>query len=318
MEYRCWVESGGGRTPIGKMFFAGDVAYWVGEVPTSRCSAGGRDVRRELVIGRGPDRRLRRSGPRRAKPDEPGGADPAGRDHQRDRRGDGAADLDDALAARRRGPGHSPGQPARAVDAGRSAEIAAMFDELAPVYDRLGDDPVARPRSPLARAVVAETRLTPGDSAIDVAAGTGRLAAELADRVGPFGRIVAVDLSPAMVERGTARARDIVQLEFVLGDALALPFDDGRFGAATIAFGLGALADPVAGAPRAAAGRPARRPRRLPRADDAAAAVVGPRSSTGRPTASRRSRCRSRPGATRIAGWRRSSGTSPTPRRSPT
>jgi hypothetical protein len=33
MEYRCWMESGGRRTRIGKMFFAGDVAYWVGEVP---------------------------------------------------------------------------------------------------------------------------------------------------------------------------------------------------------------------------------------------------------------------------------------------
>jgi hypothetical protein len=33
MEYRCWMESGGERTPIGQMFFAGDVAYWVGEVP---------------------------------------------------------------------------------------------------------------------------------------------------------------------------------------------------------------------------------------------------------------------------------------------
>jgi demethylmenaquinone methyltransferase / 2-methoxy-6-polyprenyl-1,4-benzoquinol methylase len=132
-------------------------------------------------------------------------------------------------------------------DPGRAADIVATFDELAPVHDRmaailsLGLD--RRWRS----AVVAETRLTPGDSAIDVAAGTGLLATELADRVGPFGRIVAVDLSPAMVERGTDRARDIVQLEFVLGDALALPFDDGRFGAATIAFGLGALSDPVAG-----------------------------------------------------------------------
>lgn len=32
-EYRCWVESGGQRTPIGLMNFAGDVAFWVGEVP---------------------------------------------------------------------------------------------------------------------------------------------------------------------------------------------------------------------------------------------------------------------------------------------
>jgi demethylmenaquinone methyltransferase / 2-methoxy-6-polyprenyl-1,4-benzoquinol methylase len=129
----------------------------------------------------------------------------------------------------------------------RSARVAATFDELAPVHDRmaailsLGLDRRWR------AAVVDETRLTAGDSAIDVAAGTGQLATELADRVGPFGRVVAVDISPAMVERGTARARDIVQLEFVLADALELPFDDGRFGAATIAFGLGALTDPAAG-----------------------------------------------------------------------
>jgi hypothetical protein len=31
-EYRCWVEVGGSRRPIGKMFFGGDLAYWVGDV----------------------------------------------------------------------------------------------------------------------------------------------------------------------------------------------------------------------------------------------------------------------------------------------
>jgi demethylmenaquinone methyltransferase/2-methoxy-6-polyprenyl-1,4-benzoquinol methylase len=128
-----------------------------------------------------------------------------------------------------------------------ASDVAAIFDDLAPVHDRmatilsLGLD--RRWRS----AVVAESWLSAGDSAIDVAAGTGMLAAELADRVGPFGRVVAVDLSPEMVDRGVARARDIVQLEFMLGDALELPFDDGRFGAATVAFGLGVLSDPVAG-----------------------------------------------------------------------
>jgi demethylmenaquinone methyltransferase/2-methoxy-6-polyprenyl-1,4-benzoquinol methylase len=137
--------------------------------------------------------------------------------------------------------GRFPSDPARA------AEVAAVFDELAPVHDRLATILSLGLDRRWRAAVVAETRLTPGDSAIDVAAGTGLLATELADRVGPFGRIVALDLSSAMVERGTARARDIVQLEFMLGDALALPFDDGRFGAATIAFGLGTLADPVAG-----------------------------------------------------------------------
>jgi hypothetical protein len=32
-EYRCWVEIGGRRAPVGKMFFGGDLAYWVGDVP---------------------------------------------------------------------------------------------------------------------------------------------------------------------------------------------------------------------------------------------------------------------------------------------
>jgi demethylmenaquinone methyltransferase/2-methoxy-6-polyprenyl-1,4-benzoquinol methylase len=156
-------------------------------------------------------------------------------------------DLATAATSLEDGSSAAPRGTATGSDPARAADIVATFDELAPVHDRmaailsLGLD--RRWRS----AVVAETRLTPGDSAIDVAAGTGLLATELADRVGPFGRIVAVDLSPAMVERGTDRARDIVQLEFILGDALALPFDDGRFGAATIAFGLGALTDPVAG-----------------------------------------------------------------------
>jgi len=160
-----------------------------------------------------------------------------------------APPLDDATSPAATAAEATPATPRRTgtdADPAQAARVVATFDELAPVHDRmaailsLGMDRRWR------AAVVAETRLTPGDSAIDVAAGTGRLATDLADRVGPFGRIVAVDLSPAMVERGTARSRDIVQLEFVLGDALELPFDDGRFGAATIAFGLGALRDPAA------------------------------------------------------------------------
>jgi demethylmenaquinone methyltransferase/2-methoxy-6-polyprenyl-1,4-benzoquinol methylase len=145
------------------------------------------------------------------------------------------------------GTADAPRRTGTSSDPTRAAEVTAVFDELAPVHDRMATILSLGMDRRWRAAVVGEARLTPGDSAIDVAAGTGLLATELADRVGPFGRIVAVDLSPAMVERGAARARDIVQLEFVLGDALALPYDDGRFGAATIAFGLGAVADPVAG-----------------------------------------------------------------------
>ena len=78
-----------------------------------------------------------------------------------------------------------------------------------------------------------------------------------------------------MIERARAAAGDLVQLEFVVGDALALPFEDGalrrrhdRLRAAQPGRLRGRL-------PRAGAGRPPGRPGRLPRAVGAAAAALG-------------------------------------------
>ncbi|MBA2718218.1 MAG: anti-sigma factor [Chloroflexi bacterium] len=42
-EYRCWVEVGGSRTSVGKMYFGGDLSYWVGAV--SEVAGLGPDVR---------------------------------------------------------------------------------------------------------------------------------------------------------------------------------------------------------------------------------------------------------------------------------
>jgi demethylmenaquinone methyltransferase / 2-methoxy-6-polyprenyl-1,4-benzoquinol methylase len=142
------------------------------------------------------------------------------------------------------------GPPAEAQDsrdAAAAADVASIFDEIAPVYDRLGSILSLGMERRWRDAVVQSAGIRAGDAAIDVAAGTGRLAAVLADRVGPFGHVVAVDLSPRMVERGQAHTRDLVQLEFVVGDALALPVPDARFDAATISFGLGTLPDLAAG-----------------------------------------------------------------------
>ena len=148
-------------------------------------------------------------------------------------------------------PEAAPGEGSRsAVRDGNlrpEGEVTAMFDEIAPVYDRLNTLMTLGLDARWRAAAVNSSEVLPGDAAIDVAAGTGKLAAALADRVGPFGRVVAVDLSPGMVAHGQATTSDLVQLEFVLGNALALPFDDGRFDAATIAFGLRNLSDFGAG-----------------------------------------------------------------------
>ncbi|MFI5261787.1 MAG: ubiquinone/menaquinone biosynthesis methyltransferase [Candidatus Limnocylindrales bacterium] len=128
-----------------------------------------------------------------------------------------------------------------------AADVTGMFDTIAPVYDRLNTLMTAGADERWRRLAAEAAGLEPGDAALDVACGTGRLAIRLARAVGPFGRVEAVDLSPVMVSRAAAAHRDHVQLHFALADALALPFPPGMFDAATIAFGLRNLADFRAG-----------------------------------------------------------------------
>ena len=122
-----------------------------------------------------------------------------------------------------------------------------MFDDIAPVYDRLNTIMTAGSDGRWRRAAVAATGAVAGSALLDVACGTGKLAAALAERVGPFGRVVGIDLSPVMIGLASDRYRDVVQLTFRAGNALDLPFGPGEFDAATIAFGLRNLADFEAG-----------------------------------------------------------------------
>ena len=126
-------------------------------------------------------------------------------------------------------------------------DVTAMFDDIAPVYDRLNTLMTLGADARWRRRAVQATGLSSGAAVIDVACGTGKLAAALAEQVGPFGRVLAVDLSAGMIAHGAQANYDLVQLEFRLGNALALPAPDAEFDAATIAFGLRNLADYAAG-----------------------------------------------------------------------
>jgi demethylmenaquinone methyltransferase/2-methoxy-6-polyprenyl-1,4-benzoquinol methylase len=128
---------------------------------------------------------------------------------------------------------------------GRDDDVAALFDDIAPVYDRLSRIVSFGRDRRWRAAALAAAAVQPGDAVVDCFAGTGRMAAMLADRVGPFGKVVAVDFSSRMVERGATTTRDLVQLEFLLADVRELPLEDDRFDAATVSFGLRTLPDMV-------------------------------------------------------------------------
>jgi demethylmenaquinone methyltransferase/2-methoxy-6-polyprenyl-1,4-benzoquinol methylase len=125
--------------------------------------------------------------------------------------------------------------------------MARMFDEVAPVYDRLNTLMTLGVDARWRKRAVAETRLRAGDSAVDVCCGTGKLAELIAERVGPFGRIEGIDVSPEMIGNASRRLHSLVQAHFAVGSALELPFEDGTFDAATIGFGLRNLPDFEAG-----------------------------------------------------------------------
>jgi len=118
-----------------------------------------------------------------------------------------------------------------------------MFDRIARVYDPMNLAISAFQEPRWRRRAVRLTRTRPGDRVLDVATGTGKVAADLHRRVQPGGSVLGVDLSPGMIAVAKRRFRDRPGLSFVVGDALALPTEDATFDAATIAFGMRNLPD---------------------------------------------------------------------------
>jgi len=114
-------------------------------------------------------------------------------------------------------------------------DVAAMFDEVAPKYDRtntvlsMGQDRRWR------KAVREALSLKPGEQCLDLAAGTATSAAALA-RSGAT--VVGCDFSLGMLREGRGKG-----VALVAGDALRLPFADDAFDAVTISFGLRNVAD---------------------------------------------------------------------------
>jgi demethylmenaquinone methyltransferase/2-methoxy-6-polyprenyl-1,4-benzoquinol methylase len=114
--------------------------------------------------------------------------------------------------------------------------VRGMFDRIAPVYDVMNRVMTAGLDRRWRRLAVSEV-VWPGDRVLDACCGTGDLAVE-AERRG--GRVVGLDFSPRMLERARRKSGAI---EWVQGDALALPFAEAEFDAATVGFGVRNLAD---------------------------------------------------------------------------
>ena len=106
--------------------------------------------------------------------------------------------------------------------------VRAMFDRIAGVYDVMNTVMTAGLHHRWRARAVDLARVGPGTRALDVATGTGDLAIELASRGGD---VVGSDFSEGMLARARSKAPG---LAWEQADAMALPYPDGEFDAATV------------------------------------------------------------------------------------
>ncbi|MGV8909682.1 MAG: class I SAM-dependent methyltransferase [Propionicimonas sp.] len=128
-------------------------------------------------------------------------------------------------------------------EAGRVAQVAALFDRVAATYDTTGHPWFV----PIAEALVAEVAPQPGERVLDIGTGKGAALWAAAAKVGPTGSAVGIDLAPGMVAAARAEAvRRNATVRVDLGDATRPAADLGPVEVIVSSLVLFFLPDPAA------------------------------------------------------------------------
>ena len=128
----------------------------------------------------------------------------------------------------------------RVSPAEKGRRVRGVFDSVADRYDLMNDLMSLTTHRLFKRMAVEMARLREGHRVLDLAGGTGDVAALAAARVGSTGNVVLADVNAGMMARGRDRVLDrgAANVGFVQADAESLPFADALFDATLIAFGL--------------------------------------------------------------------------------
>lgn len=131
----------------------------------------------------------------------------------------------------------------------KAARVRAVFESVAGNYDLMNDLMSVGAHRLWKRFALSQTGLRPGQRALDVAGGTGDLAAGMSKQVGDSGLVVLTDINPAMLCEGRDALTDrglVANVRYSLANAERLPFPDGSFDCVTIGFGLRNVTDKAA------------------------------------------------------------------------
>jgi demethylmenaquinone methyltransferase/2-methoxy-6-polyprenyl-1,4-benzoquinol methylase len=121
----------------------------------------------------------------------------------------------------------------------KASRVGEVFDGVAGRYDVMNDLMSLGLHRYWKRFAIAMVRPRKGERLLDVATGSGDLAAPLARAVGPGGEVWATDINRRMLDRGRDRLLDDgLVVPAVQCDAERLPFPSGYFDGVTVGFGL--------------------------------------------------------------------------------
>lgn len=127
-----------------------------------------------------------------------------------------------------------------------SDRIRTLFNRIAPVYDQLNTWLSLGQHRIWKQMAVKWSGAKVGDTCLDVCCGSGDLALLLAQQVGATGRVVGIDFAAEQLTIAHQRSQQrypIPPVTWLEGDALALPFADHEFDAATMGYGLRNVTD---------------------------------------------------------------------------
>ena len=135
----------------------------------------------------------------------------------------------------------------KTVDAEEKAgKVADVFHSVAGNYDLMNDLMSGGVHRLWKRMTIEMSGVRKGHKVLDIAGGTGDLAAKFSGIVGPEGSVVLADINDSMLKVGRDRLVDrgiVNNVQFSQADAQHLPFPDNTFDVITIAFGLRNVTD---------------------------------------------------------------------------
>lgn len=125
-------------------------------------------------------------------------------------------------------------------------EIHSLFSSIAKGYDRANDVITFGLAHSWRKKVVRWSGVKPGDHVLDCATGTGDLALEFKEAVGPNGKVLGTDFCAEMLDLAPAKAaKRGLNVQFEIADAMNLPYPDATFDVVSIAYGIRNVGDPV-------------------------------------------------------------------------